>query len=163
MGFDQIIMMLIWLSGITGFVVLTPKHLKRRLLLATFNFQALVWLCSLILVSNGFISYPIRDFPNAIDVLLATEYVLYPLLYGFHIIYKPKNLVTRRIYLLTSVSIITAIDVILVYFTDLVLYVHYTWYWKWITIFVLFHLTNITFNWFMKEEVAFENEKRVSP
>ena len=163
MGFDYIMMVLIWLTGITAFVVFTPKQLKRRFILAVINFQAFIWLGSLIIVINDFILFPIHEFPNATNVLLTTEYFLYPLLYGFYVIYKPQNNSSlRSIYLLTYVSIVTAIDLMLVYFTDLVVYIHYTWYWKWITIFVLFSIANTTFKWFFKKEVVFEGEKRGS-
>ncbi|MFD1040658.1 CBO0543 family protein [Virgibacillus byunsanensis] len=157
-------MVLIWIIGIALFIIITPKNLKRKLILAFLVCQALKWLSGLLHLKFDLISFPTREFPNASDILLATEGFLYPLLCGFYIIYEPKNnFLIRVVYLSICISVLVLIDLMFVKFTKLIDYVNYAWYWTWLVFLGLFVITNVIYHWFFRNKLLFEPEKRISP
>lgn len=163
MSSDYIIIALIWIVGILLFVFLTPKQSRRRLIFATLAFQTIIWFNALIHVQFNFISFPIRDFPKATDILFATEYFLYPLLCGFFLIHQPKKNVYQKYgYLSLFISALVAIDLILVHFTHLITYIHYSWIFKWLIFLGIFMIVNGLNDWFFKDNLLLEAEKRVS-
>jgi len=163
MDFNFIIMITIWIIGIALFIIFTPKHKKRRLILALLICQCFTWLSGLLHLKFYLITFPTREFPSATNMLVTTDYFLYPLLCGFYVIYEPKKrLFVRFLYLCACVSALAFIDVIFVEFTDLVEYLNYAWYWVWLVFFCIFAITNILIQWFFRSEVLFEAEKRIT-
>lgn len=163
MSFDYIILSFVWMIGFAIFVIFTPKHQKQRMIIAALLFQCLSWLNSLIHLELELIAYPIREFPEASDVLFATEYFLYPILYGLYIIHEPKrNFSIRFLYLLAVISGLVGVELVFVHFTNLVVYIHYAWYLEWIVFFIMFVVANYVYHWFHDENSLLKEEERMS-
>ncbi|WP_112180236.1 CBO0543 family protein [Paraliobacillus zengyii] len=162
MSIDYVILIFIWIIGAFISIFFITKQQKKRFIFAALLFQSITWLNSLIHLELELIAFPIREFPRATDVLFATEYFLYPILYALYIIHEPKkHFLLRFIYLLVVVSGLVGLELILVHFTNLVVYIHYAWYLEWIAFFIMFMLTNYLYHWFHKEYSFSENEERM--
>lgn len=162
MSFDYIIVTFVWIIGFFIFVFFTPKHHKRKMIIAALLFQSFTWLNSLIHLELELIAFPIREFPEASDVLFATEYFLYPILYGLYIMHEPKrNFSIQFIYLLAVVSGFVGIELVFVHFTNLVVYIHYAWYLEWSAFFIMFVLSNCVYRWFHNENSLLNKEERI--
>ncbi|MDL4842520.1 CBO0543 family protein [Aquibacillus rhizosphaerae] len=163
MEFNYIILITIWIIGVALFITFTPKHKKRRLILAFLICQAFTWLSDLLLLNFNLIAFPVREFPSATDMLVTTDYFLYPLLCGFYIIYEPEQrLFVRFIYLSACISTLVFIDIMISKFTDLIEYLNYDWYWTWLLFLCIFAITNIIYQWFFRSKLLLEAEKRIT-
>lgn len=162
MSIDYVILIFVWIIGACVGIFFIPKQQKRKAIFAALLFQSFTWLNSLLHLELGLIAFPIREFPEASDFLFATEYFLYPILYGLYIIHEPKKHFSLRfIYLLVVVSGLVGIELIFVHFTNLVVYIHYAWYLEWQAFFIMFMLTNYVYRWFHNECSYSENEERI--
>ncbi|WP_413305683.1 CBO0543 family protein [Bacillus sp. 1P10SD] len=93
-------------------------------------------------------------------MLVTTEYFFYPLLSGFYLIFEPKrSLAIRILNLALWISGLTLMDVMLEKYTNLIEYVHYSWYLTWINFFCIFAITNLIYQWFFKDKAHFQVEK----
>ncbi|WP_396953728.1 CBO0543 family protein [Neobacillus mesonae] len=142
------VIILLWITGLISLIKFVPKNRRRRMSFAVLLCQAFTWLSSMFHVKYHLLSFPVKEFPKATDLLITTEYLLYPLIFGFYIIYEPKKSILSRIsYLSFWISILTVLDVLLEKYTDLIEYVHYDWYWTWVNFFALFSISNIIYQW----------------
>lgn len=162
MSFDYILLTFVWIIGFILFVLFTPKQYKRKMILAALVFQSFAWLNALIHLELKLIAFPIREFPEASNILFATEYFLYPILYGLYIIHQPKkHFAIRFIFLLAVVSGLVAIELVFVHFSHLVVYINYAWYFEWVTFFIMFVLANYVYYWFDNENSLFKKKERI--
>ncbi|WP_169802783.1 CBO0543 family protein [Neobacillus soli] len=164
MPIEYLIIILMWVIGVISFVKFTPKNHHRRVIFAVLVCQSLTWLNTLFHVKFNLLSFPVRELPKATDVLVTTEYLFYPLVCGFYIISVPKkvNNYLRPFYLSLWVSGLTIFDVIIEKYTNLIVYVHYDWYWTWLDFFCLFAVVNIIYHWFFKEKAQPREDKEAT-
>ncbi|CAM3832732.1 CBO0543 family protein [Marinicrinis lubricantis] len=162
MSLEWIVITLMWCVGVISVVVCPKQHL-RKLLFTMLLCQALTWVTTLIHVYYGLLSFPVREFPKATDLLVTTEYFFYPLICGYYVVYEPSRHVGARMaYLALWVTGLTTIDIVIERYTDLIEYIHYSWYWTWIVFFGLFAITNISCQQFFKSRALFRGEKEVT-
>jgi hypothetical protein len=162
MSIESIVIILMWGIGLVSFLFI-PKNRMRRFILAHLFCQSLTWLSSLFHVQFDLLTFPFREFPNATDLLVTTEYFFYPTFCAFYIIFEPKgNYLFRLIYLSFWITVVTMIDLLVERYTNLIEYVHYSWYWTWMNFFILFALTNILYQWFFKDKALFREDEGVT-
>lgn len=160
MTVEVLVLVLMWVIGILSFLIITPKDRKRRFLLAFLICQALTWLIALLLVKYNRISYPVREFPKATDIQVTLNYLFYPLICGFYIIFEPKrNYWVRILYLSLWVSGLVLSIVMIEKYTNLITFVHYAWYWSWLNFFCLFTVSNLLYQWFFKDKALLQSDK----
>jgi hypothetical protein len=163
MDLEIMILSLLWVFGITAIVLFTPKNGLRKLLFASLVCQAILWASALVHVKFGLLSFPVREFPKATDVLFTTEYFFYPLIYGFYIIFEPNvSFMVRLCYFVLWISGLTVIDYLIEKNTDLIIYENYAWYWSWLNFFVIFLLASLIYKWFFKDKSLFQADRWVA-
>lgn len=163
MHLEVIILSLMCIFGTTAIVLLIPKNRLRQTLFALLVYQALLWVSILFHVKFGLLSFPVREFPKATDVLFTTAYFFYPLMYGLYIIFEPKvSFIVRLCYMSLWISGLTAIDYFIEKYSDLIVYENYTWYWSWLNFFILFLLSSLIYKWFFKDTLLFQADRRTA-
>lgn len=150
MNLDRFVLLIIWSISLALFTFWIPRNKLASVLLSFMACQSLTWFTSMMHVYFGWISFPVREFPRATDLLFTTEYVFYPLLCAFFVISEPSSAkpYARYGYLALWVSAITLFDVVLSHYTKLVRYERYGWPSTWISIYIEFLLIRIYNSWF---------------
>ncbi|MCL6571026.1 MAG: hypothetical protein K6T88_05005 [Bacillus sp. (in: Bacteria)] len=163
MSKEVLILTLIWVVGITSFVLFIPKNSRRRFIFAYLACQCLTWLNSLILVQFNLISFPFREFPKATDIPFTTSSFFYPIIYAFYIHYNQKGQeIGRLLYLSIWVSGIALFVELVEKYTDLIKFDSFTWYWTWLNYFIIFALSNIIYRWFFIEKALFQEDRETT-
>lgn len=153
MSVNYIVLILIWVLGILSYILFVPQNRRRRFLFAFLLCQMFTWFSSLVHVKFHLLSFPVREFPKATEMLLTTAFFLYPLLCGFYIIFEPpRSFMIRAGYLTIWCLIVVILDVAFVKFTNLVVYAHYAWYFTWLNTFCIAVIVNVTTRWFFKSK-----------
>jgi hypothetical protein len=163
MSKEALVLVLIWVVGISTFVLFIPKNSRRRFIFAYLSCQSITWLNYLILLQLNFLSFPIREFPIATDILFTTASFFYPLIFAFYKHYelKVENL-SRLLYLFIWISGITFFDKMIELYTNLLSYLNYTWYWSWLDFFCLFALSHVIYQWFFIDNDLFQKDRETT-
>jgi hypothetical protein len=150
---ERILLIAIWLVSIAVTVLFVSKAKRREAALSFLACQCLTWINSLLRVKFHLLVFPVREFPKATDLLVSTEFFMYPLICAFYYIYDPKSssVFRRFIHLCIWTTGADLVEVLLEKYTNLITYLHFTWYWTWLDFFVLFIVTNVYCNWFFKK------------
>jgi hypothetical protein len=150
-----------WFIGIIT-LVSVPNSLRRRFMFAYLISQALAWINTLISAQLHWISFPVREFPIATDLLFTNEYMFYPVIYGIYIIIShKKKFGARFMYAVFCSLIIILTEVFMILYSDLIRYDHTTWYWRWLNGLAATVLLSFIDQWFFKKS-AFSKERRTT-
>ena len=142
----------VWGITLLSLFLFIPKN-KIHLALVAFLFKlAMTWPLGLFVVDMGWIQYPIRFFENANKASFTFEYLVYPVLCVYLNVYFPvkKHLLLRMAYYTVICSVVTLVELFLLYNTNLIIYIHWDAYLTWITLFVTFYLNRQFCVWFFK-------------
>lgn len=140
-----------------------PKEKKREAQLV-FLFKLLItWFIGLFVVELRLIEYPIRFFPYATRSSFTFEYFVYPAICAVFNIRYPVGKGWFRGFLHYSLfcSIMTGIEVLCLYYTDIIVYLHWTWYVTWITLFLTFFISRKYYLWFFSYNKYKEGESLI--
>ncbi|WP_317981500.1 CBO0543 family protein [Paenibacillus glycanilyticus] len=108
----------------------------------------MTWSLGLIVVELGLIEYPIREFVKASGTSFSFEYFIYPSLCVIFNLHYPVKVLWKKVgWILGFPSILTLIEVILERSTELINYIHWTWYWTWISLCLTFLISRAFFLW----------------
>lgn len=149
---ERIVVMLIWMFSVAAIVVFVPVRKRREFAFAFLMCQTQTWLITLVHVKYGLLDFPVREFQYATDLLLATEYVYYPVLCAFTVIFELKKggIPVLIGWTALAVSFLTVQDVLLESYTNLLSYTNYDWYWTWLVFFVEFIIVRQLSRWFFR-------------
>jgi hypothetical protein len=132
------------------------KFIKRdqiREAYIAFSFkQILTWMLGLSVAELRLIEYPVRLFPYANKASFTFEYFVYPAICAIFNVNFPENKGTfnKFLYYFYYCTSITVIEVIVEKNTNIIKYIHWTWYVTWSTLFITFYLTRKFYLWFFK-------------
>lgn len=159
---EYLILIMMWILGLLS-LYLIPKKKFPIAIFALLSCQALTWLNCLIHVKYQLIAFPVREFPKATDVLLTTDFLIYPLICALCYILEPKGKwFIRFSSFVFWISILTIIDFLLEKYTDLIEYVHYNAIWTWINFFLIFMIMRFCTRWFFKDIRLFQADWRAT-
>lgn len=146
------ILYLIWIGTMVSLFFFIPKS-KVRLALVAFLFQqALTWPLGLIVVDMGWIQYPIRFFQNANYASFTFEWFFYPVVSVYFNIYFPegKSLLAQAAYYILVCSTLTIMELLILHYTHLIIYIYWNAYLTWITLFSTMYMNRKFCLWFFK-------------
>jgi hypothetical protein len=140
------------LIGILLFYFFVPKSKYRKAFLSLFIMQSFTWPLGFLIVELKLISYPIRFFEFATTASFTFEYFLFPVVSALFNINYPKRSSFLKVLTYTSVivSILTINEVLLEVYTDNIEYLNWDWYWSWVSMFTLLHISYRVFNRLVK-------------
>jgi hypothetical protein len=152
MNKDYTIIAVQWIIMIVLLIVLIPGNKIRHAIVAFFFKQLITWVTGLSVVELGLIEYPVRLFPYANRTSFTFEYFIYPAICAIFNVHYPenKNKLGQFMYYFYFCSALTAVEVIFEKNTNILKYIHWTWYITWITLFMTFYLTRKFYVWFFK-------------
>ncbi|RAP75198.1 CBO0543 family protein [Paenibacillus montanisoli] len=153
---ERIILILIWIVTI-GLVVFTTPRKKIREAWIIFMFkQVLTWTLGLSVVELKLIEYPVREFAYATRTSFSFEYFIYPAIcIVFNLRFpKDKGPFHKLFWYMLFPSWMTALEVLLENYTQLIHFIRWQWYWTWITLLVTFYISRQFYLWFIKKETG---------
>ncbi|MDQ1143748.1 uncharacterized membrane protein YhaH (DUF805 family) [Bacillus sp. SORGH_AS 510] len=151
MRLEYWILLAVWLLT-TGLLFFIPKK-KRRLALTAFLFkQAITWIFGLVVVQYGLLTYPVRLLADVNRSSFTYEFYVYPAVCAIFNAYYPhkRSKLVQFLYYCAYCTILTVPEIFLEKYTELIKYIHWSWYWTWITLFLTFLMTRTFCVWFFK-------------
>ena len=152
MMIERIIEITAWVI-VTGLLFwLIPRDKVREAFLIFFFKQLITWIFGLSIVEFGLVEYPVRLFSNATSTSFTFEYFVYPAICVLFNFYYPegKHWFRQLGHYVLYVTGITILEVILERNTQLIKYLHWSWYWTWITLFATFFISRMYYKWFFR-------------
>lgn len=144
-----------------GILFFIPKNIIRLAVVAFLFKQVITFLFGLVVVELGLIEYPLRLFASVNRSSFTFEYFFFPIICAIFNVWYPNNrsiLIRLGYYVLYS-SILTILEVIIEKYTDLIEYIHWEWYFSWITLCLTFYFTRLFCIWFFKREESLQTNK----
>lgn len=152
MSKEVVILTIAWIVTIIVLVLTIPKNKVREAQVIFFFKQLITWLIGLIVAQLGLIEYPVRLFSYASKASFTFEYFIYPAICVVFNLHYPegKSLKRQLMHYFSYCSAITIIEVLCERYTNIIKYIHWTWYITWITLFITFFMTRKYYVWFFK-------------
>ncbi len=139
-----------WILTIILLIKFIPKNKIREAHVAFLLKQLITWILGLLVVQLKLIEYPVRLFPYANKTSFTFEYFVYPSICAIFNVNFPekKNLLGKFMYYFYYCTTITCLEVLVEKYTNILKYMHWTWYLTWITLFITFYITRKYCIWF---------------
>jgi hypothetical protein len=157
---EKIIEASVWVTMIIALLLFVPKN-KLREASSVYTFTLFLgFMFGLFIVQMKWIEYPARIlFRYADRTEFTFEFVLYPTICVLFVLHYPwrKNYITQLGYFVAYSSTMTLVEVLIEHYTQLIHYIKWTWYWKWITIFLTFYLSRLFYVWLFRIKVKPES------
>ncbi len=152
MGIETIILVLAWIITIAVLIFTVPKNKIREAILIFFFKQLITWVVGLVITQYRLIEYPIRSFPYATKASFDFEYFIYPAVCVVFNLHYPvgKSRFRQFMHYLITCTAITIVEVLCEKYTDIITYIHWTWYITWITLVITFYISRKFYLWFFK-------------
>ncbi|RXT03946.1 CBO0543 family protein [Ammoniphilus sp. CFH 90114] len=155
MNLERSIIIFSWIISIILLKVFVPKSKKREAWVIFLFMQTFNWYFGLIVVEYGLIQYPVVLF-EAVEKANRTsflfEFMAFPVLCVIFTLYLPKSKPWHRrpLYYIGYTALITLFEVIFEKHTDLIQYIHWTWYYTFGTVLIAFYICTFFFTWYSK-------------
>lgn len=133
-------------------ILFIPKNKFREAQVIFFFKQLMTWVLGLTVAQLRLIEYPVREFAYASKVSFSFEYFIYPAICVVFNLHYPegKSLIRQFMHFFYFCTVMTIIEVICERYTNILKYIHWTWYATWITLFITFYLSRKYYLWFYK-------------
>lgn len=136
-----------------------PKNKIREATIIFLFKQSIAWLFGLIVAEKKLIQYPVRFFSYSTRASFAFEYIVYPAICVLFNLTYPKNLYKGILHNAYITSGITALEVVLSKFTNVIEYRKWNWYWTWVSIFIFNCLSRLFYCWFFSQKKDASSDK----
>ena len=150
MNRDILILIFAWIITIIILVKYIPKDKIRHAQLV-FLFKLLItWLIGLLVVEFRLIEYPVEFFKHATKTSFSFEYFIFPAICAVFNINYPvrKSNPQQFMYYVYFCSAMSFIEVMCEKYTNIIKYIHWTWYLTWITLFITFYVSRKYYLWY---------------
>ncbi|HYE12406.1 MAG TPA: CBO0543 family protein [Patescibacteria group bacterium] len=152
MKIETIILATTWGIIIALLFVFVPRNKIREASLIFLFKQTMTWILGLTVVELGLLEYPVRSFRYATNTSFDFEYFFYPaicIIFNLHYPNKKSTLMQFMYYAYYCTSM-SAIELIVEKYTDIITYIHWTWYATWVSLFITFYLSRKFYRWFFR-------------
>ncbi|MDL4842521.1 CBO0543 family protein [Aquibacillus rhizosphaerae] len=146
------ILIFVWTLTV-ALLFIIPKDKKRLALVAFLFKQVITLLIGLVVVEFNLISYPVRLFSEVNRASFTYEFLVYPVICSVFIVFYPnyRSYLYKLGYYFAFCTALTVPEIFLEKYTDLINYIHWSWYWTWITLFITFMLSRQFCVWFFRD------------
>ncbi|WP_281413943.1 CBO0543 family protein [Clostridium polyendosporum] len=133
-------------------ILFVPRNKIREAHVIFLFVQVITWLVGLIVVEYRLIEYPDRFFEYSTKTSFAFEYFIYPSICIIFNLYYPekKNIFRQFMHNAYYCTGITITEVLCERYTNIIKYIHWSWYITWITLFITFYASRIYYVWFFR-------------
>jgi len=152
MNKEIIILIASWITIIISLILFVPKDKLRQASVIFFFKQLMTWLIGLLVAQYKLIEYPVREFAYATRTSFTFEYFIYPSLCVLFNLHFPeeKSYIRQFLYYCYFCTAMTVFEVLCEKYTNVIKYIHWTWYLSWITLFITFYLSRQYYRWFFR-------------
>jgi hypothetical protein len=149
---DTLIIIIGWLITITLIIFFVPKARIREAIVIFMFKQMITWIIGLLVVELRMLEYPVRSFAYASKTSFDFEYFIYPSFCVLFNLYYPegKSFTKRFLHFIYFCSFLTVIEVVVEKYTDILVYLHWSWYITFVTLFITFFMSRQFYKWFFK-------------
>ncbi|WP_248926869.1 CBO0543 family protein [Paenibacillus hamazuiensis] len=153
---DRIVLIASWATAACLLLFFTPRDKIREAIVIFMFKHAVTWLFGIIVVELKLIDYPVREFAYAIRTSFAFEYFIYPATCVAFVLHFPsgKPLPHKVGWYLIWPSCMTAVEMLIEKYTDLIEYIHWNGFYTWITLLLTFGLSHRFYMWFYKDKLG---------
>jgi hypothetical protein len=154
MNIELTILYSIW--SVTIFLlILIPKDRRKEASIAFLYQHFITWFIGLLVVEWHLIEYPVRLLASVNKTSFTFEFFVYPVISSFFALYYPNNrsLLIRLFYIAIFTSSLIIPEVIIEKYTDLLKYIHWEWYYSWLSVFFTLSLLRFFMKWFFKNSI----------
>jgi hypothetical protein len=152
MNRDTIIIIIGWIIVTVMLLIYVNKNKIRHAILIFLAKQCMTWLFGILVVEFNLIEYPVRSFANGTRTSFDFEFYMYPAFCAiFNLHYpKEKGFIGQFLHYFYYCTSLTIIEVIVERHTEIINYIHWTWYITWITFCLTFYISRKFYLWFFK-------------
>lgn len=152
MNRDLVILALAWILTAMMLLVFVPRHKIREAQLVFMFQQVITWMLGLLVVEFRLIEYPVEFFKYATNSSFTFEYFIYPSICALFNLHYPlrKSHFQQFMYYFYFCTGMTVIEVLCEKYTNIIKYIHWSWYITWITLFVSFFVSRQYYRWFFR-------------
>ena len=160
MNKDVLILVAVWVATIIMLILFIPKNKIREAQLIFLFKQSITWLVGLLVVELRLIEYPVRLFKYVNKTSFTFEYFIYPAISTVFNINYPvgKSNIRKFMHYFSYCTAMTVLEVLCVKYTNIIVYLHWTWYVTWITLFITFFISRKYYLWFFSYNKYTEGE-----
>jgi hypothetical protein len=143
----------VWSITIFSLILLPKKRINEASIIILFQ-QLVTWSLGLLVVEWNLIEYPVREFASVNKTSFTFEFLVYPIITAFYVLYYPagRNRWRRFFYTFIITTAIIISEVLYEKYTDLITYLHWEWYYSWISVYATLCLARIFHRWFFKKQ-----------
>jgi hypothetical protein len=154
MSSDTLLIILGWVITATLLIIFVPKKKIKRAILVFLFKMSITWVIGLLVVELKLIEYPVRSFAYASKTSFDFEYFVYPAFCVLFNLHYPegKSFAKRFLHFIYYCSGLTAVEVIVEKNTNILNYLHWSWYTTFITLFITFFMSRQFYKWFFNIE-----------
>ncbi|MCX7747728.1 MAG: hypothetical protein N2645_12705 [Clostridia bacterium] len=152
MSLDRVILITAWILAIIMLILFIPKNKLREAYVIFFFKQLMTWITGLTVAQFGLIEYPVREFAYATRTSFTFEFFIYPAICVVFNLHYPeeKTPIGQFIYYFYFCTAMTIIELLCEKYTNIIKYIHWSWYVTWITLFLTFYFSRKYYVWFFK-------------
>lgn len=132
-----------------------PKEHYRKGSISFLFMLFISWFLGIIVVEFGLLEYPKRFLASVNETSFSFEFFVFPVIGVYYNLFYPtrSKLLKQILYTSAFTTGIVIPEVIVEMYTDLIEYVHWTWYISWMSIFATFTLLRLFYKWYFKDYV----------
>jgi len=159
---EIIILSITWIILTIMLILFVPRNKVREAIIIFFFKHFLTWILGLTVVQFGLIEYPVRSFASATKTSFDFEFFFYPAICVIFNLHYPEEKSRVRVFMhyFYYCSIMTILEAIVEKHTYILIYIHWTWYITWITLFITFYLSRKFYVWYFRKGIGDSNANR---
>lgn len=160
---ERLILIAVWIIAVAAIALLVKRSTWHRFAAGFLMAQNLAWLNVLIDCRLGLFTYPIREFPKATDVGFTLQYLLYPAIFGFYVLFEPNGSFWKKtLYTLVWPTAVVIFRIMLMRYTQLIAASHYNLLLDWVTVLVLLLISKGVTKWLFRSPAYLQAEERIA-
>lgn len=160
---ERVILIVVWVIVLAAIGLLVKRNTWHRFAAGYLMAQNLTWLKVLIHCQLGMFDYPVREFPKATDVGFTLQYLLYPAVVGFCILFEPRGSFQKKtLYFLIWPTGVVLLRLVLMQYTKLIVAHHYHLLLDWATMTIVFLASIGVTKWLFRSPVYLQAEDKIA-
>lgn len=142
MKLDYWILVGVWIISLL-LIILIPKDRWRVALIAFLFKQTITCVLGLVAVELGLLAYPVREMADVNSTSLTYEFMAYPMVCAVFNVHYPngKKIWVQLAYYIGYCTLLTVPEILLEKYTNLVLYICWSWWCTWLSLLATFFMT----------------------
>jgi hypothetical protein len=149
---DLLILFSAWVVTIIMLILFIPKSKIREAQLVFLFKMSITWLIGLLVVEFRLIEYPVEFFKYATKTSFTFEYFVFPSICAVFNLNFPdyKSNLIKFMHYFYFCTTMTIMEVLCEKYTNIIEYIHWSWYLTWITLFITFFISRNYYVWFFR-------------